>query len=304
MEQPPLHEPEGRARHSVRAEAPFGDGGARGTDAPSQNLVHGWGQWILLILLVTALAVLTANVWLLNRAGVREVNGTREHLFWVLCQPGHTAMERTSAFRELVAGGNKEWRSAQLSELNLEGMVLSGAELQRAGFQRVNFARANLAGAKMNNAALTLADLSGADLTEADLSEAQLYRAVLKDAKLTRAKLRAALLQEIKAEKADFRVADLSDADCLMAKLPGANLAGADLSGARLEGADFTGANFSLTRLNGANLKDADFTNSNWWHARGLTSAQTETLKKKFAPTESAEAGLKADYQKWLSGGK
>ncbi len=97
-------------------------------------------------------------------------------------------------------------------------------------------------------------------------------------------------------------VADLSDADCLMANLAGGNLAGANLTGARLEAAVLKGANLSLARLYGANLKDTDFTNSNWWHARGLTSAQIEMLKKKFAPSENAPALLKEDYQKWGSG--
>src|SRR5439155_13820991 len=111
--------------------------------------------------------------------------------------------------------------------------------------------------------------------------------------------LRAAVLQEVRAENADLMVADLSDADCLMANLDGANLSGANVSGARLEGANLKGARLSLARFDGANLKDADFTNSDWWRARGLTTAQLELMKKNFPPSESAAPALKEDYQKW-----
>ena len=86
-----------------------------------------------------------------------------------------------------------------------------------------------------------------------------------------------------------------------MADLSGANLSGANLSGARLEGASLKGANLSLARLNEANLKNADFTNNNWWRARGLTTAQIEFLKGKFAPSENADTALKEDYKKWES---
>ena len=258
---------------------------------------------ILLVLLVAGLAILTVNVVLLARFVERQANTNREHYFWVLCQPGHSAAERLEAFQALVAGGNKEWRSADLSDLKLEGVALPGVELQFAGFQRADLARANLTAARLNKAALGMADLTSADLTEADLAEAQMYRVNLKAAKLHRAKLRAAVLQEVEARNADFMVADLSEADCLMANLTGANLSGANLSGARLEAVIFKDANLSLARLDGAILKDADFTDSNWWHARGLTGEQMDEMKKRFAPSESAPASLKADFEKWLNQG-
>jgi uncharacterized protein YjbI with pentapeptide repeats len=259
-------------------------------------------QPVILFVLMAALAIVTANVWILVRLMERQTGLTREHFFWVLCQPGHSTVERLSAFQHLVADGNREWRSAQLSDLYLASTSLPGADLQQAGFQRANLSRANLAAAKMTKASLNLSDLTEAEMAEADLSEAQCYRAVLKGTKLRRAILRAAMLQEVKAENADLTAADLSDADCLMANFTDANLSGANLTGARLEGAILKGVNFSLARLDGANLKDADFTDSNWWHARGLTTAQAELLRKNFAPSQAAAAGLKADYQKWAGG--
>ena len=256
------------------------------------------GQWVG-ILVLAALGIVTVNVVLVIRLLDRQASFSKEHLFWVLCQPGHSGRERLSAFLQLAGEGNREWRSAQLSDLNLERISLPGTDLQQAGFQRSNLGRANLSSAKLNKSSFYLADLTEADLSEADVSEGLLYRAVLKGTKLRRANLRAALLQEAKAEGADLMGADASDADCLMANFSGANLSGVNFSGARLEGAVLKGANFSLARLDGANLKDADFTDSNWWHARGLSAVQTDLLKGKFSPGEAAPVGLKEDYRKW-----
>src|SRR5262245_43928230 len=134
---------------------------------------------VVLVLLTAVVAVLSGNVWLATRLLEQRSSESREHAFWVLCQPGHSPAERVGAFRQLAAEGNKEWRSAQLSDLNLEGLSLPGAELMAAGFQRVNLKRANLAGANLRQASLELADLSGAELNEADLAETRLYRAVI-----------------------------------------------------------------------------------------------------------------------------
>jgi uncharacterized protein YjbI with pentapeptide repeats len=255
---------------------------------------------LLLGLLITV-AVLTVNVWLAARLGEDLRRASREHAFWVLCQPGHSAADRAGAFLQLAAAGNKEWRSADLRELNLPGLKLPGADLSGALFHNANLAGANLAGARVTKGSFAQADLAGANLSEADLSEAQLYRTKLGQANLRRAKLRAAYLQEAQAEKADLMVADLSDADCLMANLAGAKLNGANLTGAKLEAAVLRGANLSLARMDGANLKEADFTNVNWWRARGLTSEQIDLLRKKFAPGTNAEPALKLDYDKWAN---
>jgi len=256
---------------------------------------------LLLATLALAITVLTVNICLVARSIEGQRQTTREHAFWVICQPGHTVAQRTSAFHLLAAEGNKEWRSAQLSEMNLAKIALPGADLTACAFQRANLASANLAGAKLGKAAFDLCDLSDADLPEAGLSEAHLYRAILKDANLRRANLRAAVLQEVKAEKVDLMAADLSDADCMMANFSHGNLSGANLSGARLEAAVLKCATLTLARLNDANLNDTDFTDSNWWRARGLTSEQITAFKKKFPPSESASPALKEDFQKWAA---
>lgn len=267
--------------------------------SPSGRGPARWFQIALGVVLVAALAVLTANVWLAGGLVREQRSASRERDFWLLCQPGSTPQERETAFRHLVAAGNREWRSADLRVLNLAGTAMPGADLQNAMFMRTNLAGANLYGAKLARCALDLADLTGAELSQANLAEARLLQAILKGATLRRANLSAANLAQVEAENADFILADLSDADCLMANLSGAKLIGANLSGAKLESANLKGANLSMARLDGAELKDADFTNANWWCARGLTTEQVATLKKKFAPTATADPAFKEDYARW-----
>ena len=257
-------------------------------------------QLAVWIMFAAILALLTVNVWLIAHWMQQQRLSSRERAFWVLCQPASPAVERERAFRQLVAEGNKEWRSADLHELNLAGIACPGADLQGAMFVRSTLVGANLARARFCSGSLEQADLSNADLTQADLSETQMLRAILKKSNLRRARLRAASIEQVQAENADLMLADLSDANCLMANLTGAKLDGANLSGARLESAVLKGASLSLTRLEAANLKDADFTNANWWRARGLRTDQIGFLKQKFAPTDDADPTSRRDYKKWL----
>jgi len=255
----------------------------------------------LVILLLTALVVVTCDVWLTSRLVAQQREHSKEHAFWILCQPGYSPDVRRNAFLLLVANGNKEWRSALLSDLDLAKVSLAGVQLEAAAFRRTKFAGASLAAAKLNKSSFELADLTVADLEKADLSDAQLYRTILKGTKLNRAILRGANLQEIKAQGAQFLAADLGDSDCLMADFTGANLAGVNFTGARLEAAKFSGANLSLARLQDTNIRDADFAGCNWWRARGLTSSRIEFLKKNFFPSTNAPAALRADFEKWLN---
>ena len=257
-------------------------------------------QRVVWLAVLATLALLTINVWLLSRTVRVQQAVSREHAFWVLCQPGSSTAVRERAFRQLATQGNKEWRSADLHELDLAGISLPGADLQGGFFVRTIFTSANLARARFCNGSLEQADLSNADLSAADVSETQLLRAILDKANLRRARMRATSLEQVQAEGADLMLADLSDANCLMANLAGAKLDGANLSGARLEAAVLKGASLALTRLDGADLKNADFTNANWWRARGLRSDQIVFLTQTFSPTADADSALKQDYAEWL----
>src|SRR5438876_5360890 len=103
------------------------EGGHRWPNAPPVSAPpSSSSQMARFIILGLTMAILTMNVWLVARLMKQQSDVTKEHLFWVLCQPGHTMAERASAFRRLIADGNKEWRSAQLSGLDLSGLSLPG----------------------------------------------------------------------------------------------------------------------------------------------------------------------------------
>ena len=81
-----------------------------------------------------------------------------------------------------------------------------------------------------------------------------------------------------------------------------ADLRRASLSWANLDAANLTGANLEGTHLDNASLRDTHFGDSNWWRARGLTSATMERFKVEFAPSEDAPPGYRKDFEKWMAG--
>lgn len=245
-------------------------------------------------------ALVTVNLWLLNQTFERQRLANQEHLFWVVCQPGHSAEDRADALLKLLVLRNREWRSADLSGISLPGVNLAEAPLDFTDFRRSVFPRANFTGAFLNKAYLQLCDLTDATFIGADLAGADLYRANLANADLNRAKLPGARLQELTAHGAQFVVADMSGADLVMSDLTGANLSGANLEGTDLEGAILRQTNLSLARFAGANFADADFTDCNWWRARGFDAAAIAILKDQFPPTQGAPDKLRQDYQEWL----
>ncbi len=272
------------------------------TSHPSASPV-GRARWfyaIVAIVVVAGMGLVTVNVWLAAALVREQRSNSREHDFWMLCQPGSTATEREGAFRRLVAVHNTEWRSADLRNLNLTRAVMSAADLQFAVFVRANLAGAQFDGAKLCATSFELADLTGAQFNQANLKEARLLQASAKGASFRRADLAASLCEQVDAENGDFLAANLSDANCLMANFTGAKLMGANFSGAKLESAMLKHADLALARLDGADLTDADFTDANWWRARGLTMKQIDLLKKKFPPAETAPAALKEDYARWV----
>ena len=267
--------------------------------SPSPSGATPWFRVVAVTLGVAVVAVLTVNVGMTAALVRQQRSDARERNFWVLCQPGFSLRERETAFRSLVAVGNREWRAADVGGLNLAGWALPGADLQFAQFLRANLAGADLTGAKLNGGSLELADLTNAGFSDAEMVEMRLLQAVLRGAVLRGAKLRACRMAQIEAENADFSVADLADADLVMANLTGARLIGTNFAGAKLASAVFKGANLSLARFEGADLTDADFTDANWWTARGLTTKQLAMLKAKFPPTAAAPQALREDFARW-----
>jgi uncharacterized protein YjbI with pentapeptide repeats len=153
-----------------------------------------------------------------------------------------------------------------LSDRNLEGMVLLGGDLRGANLTNVNLRGAFLDSAQMQGVTLITADLSGASLTQAKLQNARLDGARMQVALLSGADLVGATFNGTRLEGGVLDSAWLRGAH-----FQGANLAGASLQYARMEGATATtlmtgvtldGANLSGTSLTGSDLQGATLKNA------------------------------------------
>lgn len=272
------------------------------TQPSSQSAPASRRPWLMIAaagLGLTVAALLSWQIWLLQHQQQVLRGLSREHRFWILCQPATSAEERTRAFAALVADGHTEWRSAATQGLNLRGSRMIRAELKLADLGACDLREALLIEADLTGASLRTADLSGADLTEATLDGAECLKATLDGADFHKARLRSISLEQVSAVKTRFVLADISDGLLLMADLSDADLTGADLTGATLEAANLQGATLALANLTQANLKNADLTNSNWWRARGLSQEQLVRFAADFPPTDAADPSRIQDYLLW-----
>ena len=89
-------------------------------------------RYALALAFIVAGLWLSLNLWMTYSLVSHESTKSNEHLFWVICQPGFTPEEKAHAFLRLAAAGNKEWRSAQLYNLPLEGVDLHESGLAAA----------------------------------------------------------------------------------------------------------------------------------------------------------------------------
>src|SRR5215467_10935322 len=103
---------------------------------PRRKWIVAFGIVLLLLLIVLA----AGNFWVGRRLLASRRQESRERAFWVLCQPGYSADTRKQAFELLLAQGNKEWRSALLTDLDLEKGGFVGAQLEAAAFRRARLA--------------------------------------------------------------------------------------------------------------------------------------------------------------------
>ncbi|HEU5066198.1 MAG TPA: pentapeptide repeat-containing protein [Gaiellaceae bacterium] len=181
-------------------------------------------------------------------------------------------------------------RSANLSDLDLQGKDLSNAYLKGK-----DLSGANLSGASMVNASLQDSKLVGANLSDASLERAQLQRADLRYAALGRASLVRVKLTGGNLDAAtltpdvDLTRADLSNAsaraDLRKAVFAYANLVGARLDRANLQEADFTGAEMQFVDLRGADLRGANLLRaSDLDQARDLSLARFDR-RTRWPPT-------------------
>ncbi|WP_437723515.1 DUF2169 domain-containing protein [Sorangium sp. So ce861] len=150
---------------------------------------------------------------------------------------------------------------ADLTGADLRDATLARARLDGANFGRAGLAGANLALARARGASFAGADLTGAVLHQADLEGANLRGARLARVDLSEASLKDADLGEISAPETNFMNNDFSGvkldgADLSKCTLLHVNVQGADLSRAKLEAATFLGAHGDRAVLRGADLRN------------------------------------------------
>lgn len=259
------------------------------------------GATFLVCASVFALAVLlTTNFWLMCEQLQNIAENGREHAFWAVSHSGTTAEMRSRYLLQLVADGNTEWRSAYLSKMNMDGVNLSGVSLAQISLSSGSFIDANFSESNLSGAALDLSDFSEANFSKSNLRNATFFKSRLVEADFRNAEMLSISLEQCVADKASFVAANMGDAFCPMADFTDADLTGADLSGANLEAAILKNANLALTNFHAARLTDTDFTDTNWWRARGMTSAQMDDFTLLFAPTPNATDARMRDFELWL----
>ena len=249
----------------------------------------------------SAIAVLTANLFLLSSQIRHIARDSQQQAFWALSHPGITAEARTDYFLRLAASGNSQWKSAILKKLTLADADLSGTNLDSASFVSCDFTSADLSEGVMNRTGFDLCDLSDADLSQSNLRNSSFFKATLAETDFRNADLLSATLEQANAHKANFVAARMGDIFLAMTDLTEADLTGADLSGGNLEAAVLKSADLALANFYGTHLEDTDFTDSNWWRARGFSSQQLDELTLQFAPTPEATKSRQRDFDIWLS---
>lgn len=183
--------------------------------------------------------------------------------------------QKANELIESYLGGQRNFRNANLSglelnrahlpEIDLQGAYLRWIELQGANLKLANLPwadlqKANLSDATLQQAMLKEASLRKANLQWADLQEAQLQGANLVQSHLMCANFRGASLRLANLQGADLDKAELSGADLRVANLISAQLRNADLKQAKLQGANLQYANLTGANLEGSNLQGADLT--------------------------------------------
>lgn len=249
---------------------------------------------------LTALILVTVNVWILNDQQRRATVQSREHAFWLLCHNTATPPQRTSAFLQLVSDGNTEWKSAQLERLQLTGNTLRQTQLASAQFSYCEFKSVDFGEAVLDSAGLDNCRIDSTSFDSASLNRASLFKSHLSDCSFRNTELLSASLEQAVATGCSFVAAKMGDAFLAMADLSNADLTGADLSNANLEATILKDADLALTNLYRANLTDTDLSNTNWWRSRGLSTEQLDDLTTRFPPSPTAAESRQRDFTIWL----
>jgi hypothetical protein len=116
-------------------------------------------------------------------------------------------LERYAAGERDFSGADLR-HTADLTAMDLQGVVFRNARLGHQDLRFINFTKADLSGARMAECDLTGANLTGANLSQVDLSQSN----------LSEAKLAGSILREATLGEVDFTSADLTSADLTNAK--------------------------------------------------------------------------------------
>ncbi|APZ95310.1 Serine/threonine-protein kinase B [Fuerstiella marisgermanici] len=272
------------------------------TLAPPSS-AQNMSRWSIagIIAAIVLAALLTWNLRLVVVQLSDAADISRERAFWALCHPETTPQQRTEFFLRLAAGGNAEWKSALLHDLQLSGVDLSNTSLESAVFTSCNFAKVNFESAQLGRASLDTSDLTGANFAKVKLRNGTFFKSNLKNADFRNADLLSTSFEQATAHDAVFVAAKMGDAFFAMTDLTGADFTGAELSGANFEAAILKNADLALANLYTARLNDADLTDSNWWRARGLASQQLDEFTLRFPPTPDAPESRQRDFEIWLT---
>lgn len=273
------------------------DAAAPAAATPNRGRIGWWLAGGLT--LVTLIALMCGNIWIMNQQLNRISRTSKQRHFWIVCHNESSPEEKKAALMALIANGNTEWRSADFSQLNLEDSTLQGVVLTYANFRYASFANSDLSKSDLSYCVLTAANFDDCDLTGAVLIEADLLKAQLSNAILRNGNLRGISLDQATVKNASLVLADMSESHLLMADFTGSDFTGTDLRSANLEAAILADTNLALTHLGNANLESTDFTNANWWRARGLDSEQIEELRSKFSPNKEASKSIVDDFELW-----
>ena len=211
-----------------------------------------------------------------------------------------TAHARLSAWKKQLgsyAGYRPDLRginlqSADLTRMDLRGLVLAGAEMQGAW---------SFNAAQMQGAWLIMAQMQGAALHQARMQGAFLQRARMQGASLPRAQMQAASLDRAQMQGSVLDGAQMQGASLDTTQMQGASLLRAQMQGASLDTTQMHGSKLVLTvDVAGAALRNLDFSDLPVTPEQISAAFGDASVRLPFPPPAHWPA-WKLDWQTYLS---
>lgn len=212
--------------------------------------------------------------------------------------------ETQSEYREI-----SEEELKQILDDHKRWLESDGKEGMKAAFFKANLSKVNLKGVILTKANFQKVDLQEAKLEGANLKETCFSHVDMQNAEIQRANLERAYLVKSKFQKAYLAQANMQNANLFNVNLKNADLEGANLKGARLAEANMQNTFLNLVSFNEVNLTNADLRGSNLKGAIGLNEAKnlqyanftgaTGLLGNEFAHTDVTGTKLPDDIKEF-----